>query len=132
LCREIQDLAPLRGMKLSYLGINGCNKIRDFEPIREMPLTTLCMNQTRLGDLTVLSGLKKLENLQILDCPEVKDLSGLDGLQLKTIHLTPRFVQKGMEVLRRMKSLDSITVDANRTIKAGLFWKLHDRGELPK
>jgi serine/threonine protein kinase/Leucine-rich repeat (LRR) protein len=131
-CDELKDLAPLRGMKLTFLRLDGCKRVQDFGPLAEMPLTTLSLNGTAIRDLALVRGLKKLEELAIRDCPAITDLTPLEGMRLKTITLTPRYVKKGMDVLRRMGSLEKVWVDQKRSFEAAQFWKLYDEGKFGK
>ena len=61
--------------------------------------------------------------MNLRDCAELRDLTPLAGLSLTHITLPPD-VTKGMDVLRKMRSLQSINDEA-----ADKFWKKWD---LPK
>jgi hypothetical protein len=51
-------------------------------------------------------------------------------MQLTNIRFTPKTVVKGMDVLRQMKSLQTIatSVDAKDAFPASEFWKKYDAG----
>jgi hypothetical protein len=118
-------------MKLDGFDLAGCDEIQDFEPLRALPLTHLWINDCpHVRDLEPLRG-KKLIHLGLIGCPQVRDLSPLEGMPLKGIDLTPRFIQKGMDVLRGLKSLESVNVKGNR-FEAAEFWRLYDKGEFDK
>ena len=46
--------------------------------------------------------------------------------------MSPQLIQKGMDLLRRMKSLESIAVHGLRGFEPAEFWKLYDKGEFKK
>ena len=81
--------------------------------------------------LDVVRGMK-LQYLGFGGCPDLHDLGPLEGMELKTIGLSPQLIQKGMDVLRRMKSLESIAVHGLRGFEPAEFWKLFDKGEFKK
>ncbi|MFN4259995.1 MAG: protein kinase domain-containing protein [Gemmataceae bacterium] len=130
-CEKIHDLTPLRDMPLTYLSVPG-SAIRDLEPLRDMPLTTLSIYSCdQLKDLSPLQGLP-LTSLNIAGCKGLHDLTPLVGMKLEKIHFSPRYIDKGMEVLRGMKSLQAIALDRGDFIKAEDFWKRYDAGEFDK
>jgi hypothetical protein len=55
-------------------------------------------------------------------------LTPLDGMKLTFISITPKNIQKGMEVLRRMNSLKTIAVGLD-ALPADVFWKRYDAGD---
>ena len=58
--------------------------------------------------------------LTILNCngTQVSDLSPLQGMNLTDVHFTPKNITKGLDVIRQMKSLKTIGIDAEQTIPA--------------
>jgi serine/threonine protein kinase len=133
-CSQVRELAPLRGMKLNTLGLWGCREVRDLTPLRGMPLTRLDLDYcTQIRDLTPLQGMK-LTWLHLLDCREVRDLTPLAGMPLEQIRFSPRIVTKGIDDLRRMTGLKTISIggDQNQEFRAEVFWKKYDAGEFNK
>jgi hypothetical protein len=65
-----------------------------------------------------------LTTLDLTYCAGVQNLTPLKDLPLTSLN-TPRNRMKGMEVLRRMKSLQAVN-----GMKAEEFWKKYDTGEL--
>jgi hypothetical protein len=61
-----------------------------------------------------------IEKLHMQECPNLQDLTPLAGMSLKHITLPPR-VTKGMDELRKMKTLQSIDDQS-----AEIFWKKWD------
>jgi hypothetical protein len=81
---QLADLAPLQGMKLTYLDCR-FTKVSDLSPLRGMPLTTLELFDTAVADLAPLQGMK----LTRLTCGTTKvlDLSPLKGMALTELDL---------------------------------------------
>jgi Leucine-rich repeat (LRR) protein len=78
-----------------------------------------------VADLLPLNGMP----LKVLACDRthVTDLSPLEGMSLTELYVTPQEVTKGIDVIRRMMSLQTI----NR-LKPAEFWKKYDAGEFGK
>lgn len=99
-CRQVKDLTPLRGMRLQTLNLEGCAQIKDLGPLQGMPLNKLTLTRcAEVGDLTPLRGLP-LTSLGLGECKQVRDLTPLQGINLIDIHLNPRTVTQGLDVLR--------------------------------
>jgi len=141
----VTDFSPLRGMPLTSLSLAG-TRLQDLSLLKGMPLTSLDLGNTSVGDLSPLRGMP-LNSLDVFDCGNVRDLSPLVGMpltylringavgvtdlsQLQGMELSAiRFdtkVTKGVDVLRRMKSLTNIN-----DLPAEEFWKKYD-AEQPK
>ncbi|HEV3440633.1 MAG TPA: protein kinase, partial [Gemmata sp.] len=57
--KDIRDLTPLKGMKLSTLILRNCDQVRDLTPLSGMKLTTLMLSGcSRVEDLTPLEGMR--------------------------------------------------------------------------
>ena len=123
-CSLVSDLSPLKGMPLTSLDLRGCALVRDLSPLKGMPLTTLNLNSCSLvSDLSPLKGMP-LTSLTLDSCSLVRDLSPLKGMPLTTIVLPPQ-VDRGMNVLRQIKTLVQITVNYRLVAE---FWKKYDAG----
>jgi hypothetical protein len=120
----VRDLSPLQGMPLTSLEL-GETRVQDLSPLKGMPMTHLDLCNTRVQDLSPLKGMP-LTQLHLIGCGGVKDLSPLEGMKLTDIHLPPE-VTRGMNVLRRMKSL--VTIDGK---PADEFWRKYDAAEAKK
>jgi hypothetical protein len=60
----------------------------------------------------------------------ITDLTPLQGmLVLEDIHLTPKDITKGLDILRAMKSLKTIGIDRNQSWPAAEFWERYDKGK---
>jgi hypothetical protein len=105
-CLPVPDLAPLRGMSLRSLSFEECNHIKDLGPLKGMPL----------------------ERLVICDTG-VTDLRPLQGMSLKEIWVSPKNVTQGLDILRHMKSLKTISSDRLQASPAAEFWARYDKGE---
>jgi len=111
--KDVHDLTPLKGMKLSTLILRNCDQVRDLSPLSGMKLT----------------------NLTLVGCRRVEDLTPLEGMKLKEIVLPSRNLTKDQaEVLRRIKTLESIRVDhkVHGRLSAAEFWIKYDAGEFNK
>jgi serine/threonine protein kinase len=115
----VQDLSPLAGMRLTDLSLWKCGNVRDFSPLKGMPLVSLNLRQTKVQDLSPLKGMP-LTSLNLNGCDNARDLSPLEGAELSEIALPPQ-ITKGMEALRRMKSLKTINEQP-----ADEFWRKYD------
>ncbi len=146
---RIQDLSPLRGMKLTSLTLRLCGRVSDLEPLRGMPLTAVAVSGPQILDFSPLDGMK-LSRLEVAGCTNfrnlelvrgmkltalaidgagVTDLSPLRGMPLESICLTPKLIVTGMDLLRNMKSIRTITVGGIRGGPAAEFWTRYDQGE---
>jgi len=64
-----------------------------------------------------------------IDDTDITDLTPLQGMPLEEIRLTPKNITRGLDVLRDMKSLQTIGVEWNQAWPAAEFWERYDRGE---
>jgi Leucine-rich repeat (LRR) protein len=144
-CTRVHDLGPLRGMRLTTLNV-GASGVQDLTPLQGMPLSTLTLNHTRVADLTPLKGMPltnlyldatrvrdlsplqgmSLARLQLSETP-VRDLSPLQGMNLTILRFSPKNISKGMEVVRQMKTLQTIN-----DMPSVEFWKKDAAGEFSK
>ena len=59
----------------------------------------------------------------------ITDLTPLQGMPLEHIRLTPKNITKGLDILRRMKSLKTIGIAWQQSWSATEFWERYDKGE---
>jgi hypothetical protein len=59
----------------------------------------------------------------------ITDLTPLQGMPLVYIRLTPKNITRGLDILRDMKSLQTIGIDSNQSWPAAEFWERYDKGE---
>jgi hypothetical protein len=126
---QVPDLNSLQGMSLTSLSMWGCVRVQDLEPLRDMPLTLLALPQCpKVKDLGPVARMR-LKRLEIVDTG-VTDLTPLRGTSLESITLTPKNINQGVEILRRMKSLKTIRTERlGEDIPAAEFWTRYDKGE---
>ena len=62
----------------------------------------------------------------------VTDLTPLQGMNLEDIRLTPKDITQGLDVLRDMKSLETIGINHFTAWPAAEFWARYDKGEFKK
>ena len=149
---QVRDLTPLKGMPLTLLDLYQCGQVRDLTPLVGMPLTSLNVGASQVRDLTPLKDMK-LTMLDLEGCGQVRDLTPLTGMPLKDvrlhlssvtdltplhgmalqeIRLTPKNITKGMDILRQMKSINTIGIRTADKWPPVEFWKKHDAGEFNK
>ena len=68
-----------------------------------------------------------LATLDLINAVSVRDLTPLQGMKLTEITFPPKSVTRGMDVLRKMKSLVKINREA-----ADVCWKKYDAGDFNK
>lgn len=104
---RVADLQELQGMPLAYLWCNNCRALTDISAVAGMPLKGLRLTDTPIADLSVLTSLRNLEQLDLggtkltdieflrgrrlvdlcLSRMAVADLSPLRGMRLKRLQL---------------------------------------------
>ena len=62
----------------------------------------------------------------------ITDLTPLEGMRLEEIHLTPKNITRGLDILRDMKSLKTIGTSVTKFWPAAEFWERYDNGEFTK
>jgi formylglycine-generating enzyme required for sulfatase activity/serine/threonine protein kinase/Leucine-rich repeat (LRR) protein len=128
---QVTDLSPLTGMPLTELNC-GSTKISDLSPLQGMPLKRLHFYHTQVSDLSPLQGIP----LTTLNCyvTQVFDLSPLQGMLLTTLRFTPQNITKGLDVIRQMKSLNTVGIsgEPKDRFPPDEFWKKYDAGEFGK
>jgi hypothetical protein len=87
------------------------------------------VNHTQVGD----AGLAHFKGMPLMwlwiDDTGITDLNPLQGMLLEEIHLTPKNITRGLDILRDMKSLKTIGIAWERDWPAAEFWERYDRGE---
>jgi len=120
----VRDLRPLRSLDLRFLDLLG-TPVDDLSPLKGASLGELRISRSL--DLSPLAGVEELvlgEEVTKLDGDELRrlgvrelgigtskvtDLTPLEGVSLNAIFLDPRRIRNGMEVLRKMTSLKSVS-----------------------
>lgn len=138
----VADISPLAGLPLEQLNLYG-TQVTDITAIGEMPLNTLWLTDTQVRDLRPLRGMR-LESLDIHGTPvtdlsplrgmlslkrleiaesRVTDLSPLAGLRLERLIFTPERIEKGLETVRSMPTLQAIGTSFDTVDAAARFWE---------
>ncbi|MGD0040204.1 MAG: hypothetical protein ABSE84_07300 [Isosphaeraceae bacterium] len=126
---QVSDLSPLTGMSLT--GINcSATRVSDLSPLAGMPMTRLYCGGSPVSDLSPVRGMP-LDRLDCNDTP-VSDLAPLKGANLTVLCFTPRNITKGIDLIRRMKSLKSVGLAWGMELPPDEFWKKYDAGEFGK
>jgi len=101
----ISDLGGLKGLKLVWIDL-GATPMKSLAPLEGMPLAYI----------------------SILDTG-VTDLSPLGDSPLKEIRFDPAVVEKGLDAIRTLKSLQRIGVSRRSSVPPHEFWRRYDAGE---
>jgi internalin A len=129
-CRA-DDLTPLAGMPLRMLWLTGL-PVSDVSPLVSTPLVSLTLHRTRVENLQPLATLRTLQRLHIGETP-VKDLTPVASLPLTRLVFTPATIEKGIDSIRRIPSLQQVGVefeeDMGTLMAPGDFWSRFDKGE---
>jgi hypothetical protein len=104
---NVSDLSALKGMNLSFFSCDS-TQVSDISPLRGMPLAIVNFHNTKVADLLPLSGSGMyLKSLVFSETP-VSDVSPLEGMKLIHLVFTPKNITKGMDVIRNMKTIESL------------------------
>jgi serine/threonine protein kinase len=126
-CAQVRDLSMLKGMKLNFLELSYCPQFRDLTWLQGMPITVLRLTGCgQVKDLTQLHGLP-LTSLNVVGCTSLDDLTPLQDMSLTELSFTPRTIARGLEGIRRMKSLVFIN-----NFSVPDFWKRYENGDFNK
>lgn len=121
----LEDLAPLRGLRLSTLHLSA-TRIADLGPLKGMPLRELAVDRTAVQDLRPLEGMPlrilnadgtgvaelaplkglPLESLGVART-RVRDLSPLAGMRLRSLRCD-LVLERDLAVLRSMPGLETL------------------------
>ncbi len=126
----VSDLKPLTGMPLESLWLNE-TLVTDLSPLARAPLVSLTLHKTPVRDLSIVRQWPTLQRLHLGES-QVSDLRPLDGLRLTRLILTPAKITAGMDVVRRMETLNELDIEFRdpRPWSPEEFWQRYDAGEL--
>jgi len=119
----VSDLGPLEGLSLQTLLVEATS-VRDLRPLRGMPLGYLSLDFTAIDDLSPIRG-APLRYVSLLRTP-VKDVSALEGMPLEVLRFEPRDVMAGVELVRAMPTLMTVSSLETGAIPAVEFWIRYD------
>ena len=128
---QIKDLETLRLMpQVQTLSLSH-TQVSELGPLVHCDLFKLDIAHTQVRDLSPIKTLY-LKELHIQGT-EIDDLTPLADMQLETVRFTPVAINRGMDVLRDMDSLEFIAIDDGPLQAAADFWTLWDlqESELP-
>ena len=124
---NVHDLSPLEGLPLEMLWLND-TPVEDISPLKDAPLVSLTLAGTKVSDLSPLPR-SRLQRLHIGGTP-VSDLTPLEGLTLTRLVFDPGRIEKGLDVVRKMTTLNELGLDMNTRMRPEEFWNLYDSGGL--
>jgi len=142
----VEDLSPLRGLPLTELNLLGTN-VEDLTPLRGLPLEFLWLNETPVSDISALTHCPLVSltlhrtlvtdlmpligtDLQRLHVGEtrVTDLTPVTTLKLTRLIFTPSSIERGIEDVRRMTTIQEIGPTFENKMVPARFWALYDQG----
>jgi internalin A len=119
----VSDLGPLAGAPLQMLWLTD-TQVEDLTPLAKCPLVSLTVHRTAVSDLSPLAG-TRLQRLHI-GGTRVTDLTPLEGVPLTRLVFDASQIQKGLEVVKRMPTLQEIGSQfedgANNLKPPGVYW----------
>jgi formylglycine-generating enzyme required for sulfatase activity len=143
-CKNLTDL-HLEG---TLVGDEGLAHLRDCKGLRLLDLGSTrvsnaglihlkdckALTQLRLGHTRVSdAGLANFQGMPLIalwiDHTRITDLTPLQGMPLEDIRLTPKNITRGLDILRAMKSLQTVGIEFNQSWPAAEFWERYDKGE---
>ena len=86
-CKEIRSLAPLRTMPLKQLQIDS-PYVTNFQALEGMPIENLWIRNNPTTDLGSIGKMKSLSGFDMVNCPNIADLTPLGGLRLQSVTFT--------------------------------------------
>lgn len=128
----VTDISVVTSLDLEILWLRG-SRVRDLSPLAGQKLESLDVQNTDVTSIAVAPRIEGLERLNIVDTP-VTDLTPLEGLRLTRLLFTPSQIEKGLDVVRNMKSLTQLDVEFREQgmLDPKEFWKRYDAGEFDK
>ncbi len=126
---RIKDLEPISECPLQMLWLTDC-PVTDISPLKKTPLVSLTLENTPVEDISPLAG-HSLQRLHIAGT-KVKDLTPVGQMQLTRLIFTPSRIEKGIDVVRKSKSIGEIGTSFDGRLAPVGFWKLYDEGKLPE
>jgi hypothetical protein len=122
----IKDCKELASLNLSLTRVSdaGLAHLKDCKN-----LTKLFLNETQVTE----AGLAHCKDMPLstlwIQETGITDLTPLQGMPLNDIRLTPRNINRGLDVLRGMKSVKTIGIFPLQAWPAAEFWERYDKGE---
>lgn len=132
------DLSPLAGMPLTRFAIFS-SVLADLSPVASLRLHSLSVACPKVLSLEPLAAMTSLEELRLWDS-SVSDVTPLKRLPLTELVFEPGKIRHGMDALRTMATLRSISAVATKStdpaessggpcLKPAEFWRRYDAGE---
>lgn len=118
---QVTDISSVQHMPLNTLWLTD-TQVRDLRPLRGLRLESLDVHGTPVSDLSPLRGMLSLKRLEIAES-QVTDLSPLAGLRLERLIFTPERIEKGIEIVRAMPTLQAIGTSFDTVKAADRFWQ---------
>jgi Leucine-rich repeat (LRR) protein len=106
------------------------NAVSDLTPLAGLTLTDLLLRNKQISDLSPLAGMPLLR-LHIFNS-SVSDLRPLQGMPLQEFRFDPQNITQGLDVLREIKTLQTIGTGSNQAWPPAEFWERYDKGEFNK
>ena len=129
---KVSDLTPLAECSLGTLWLRRC-PIESIEPLANTRLQSLDVGETKVSDLTPLATISSLQRLHIAET-DVTDLTPIASLPLTRLIFSPWKIEKGLDAIREMKTLQQLDVSfddaGGNALRPEEFWRRWDAGEI--
>ncbi|HBN76670.1 MAG TPA: hypothetical protein DD473_12800 [Planctomycetaceae bacterium] len=96
-------------------------QVQDITVLKGNPVMSLDIEKTPISDLSPLSGNTNLKRLNIADSA-VTDLTPLKGLKLERLIFSPEKIEKGLDVVMSMPSIQQIGQTFDTVTQPAVFW----------
>ena len=126
---EVEDLEPLRGMPLQYLWLNE-TPVSKIEPIAGCPLVSLTLHRTGVKNIGPVAKIPTLQRIHIGETPII-DLTPIEGMKLQRLIFTPDRITRGIDIVKKMYSLQEIGTTFENRMPPGQFWAIYSP-DIPK
>lgn len=124
---QVADIGPVADMPLQILWLSG-TKVENLDALAEKSLESLDIQDTSIADLQVLKTMTSLKRLNIAGSA-VSDLTPLAGLSLERLIFSPQQIEKGIDVIRSMSTLQNLGPSFDAVTPPAEFWKAYDAGQ---
>ena len=116
----ISDLTPLRTMKVNTLWLVK-TQVKDLSPLNGVSLVSLDLEDTSVSDLSQIANMRTLRRLNIAGS-QIEDLRPLASIPLERLLFTPSRIKQGLDIVRRIPSLQQLGTSFATSKPAARFW----------
>ena len=120
---KLKSIETLRGLDLEILKLRATS-VCDISPLQNQPITYLDLEGLKVTNLEAIPSMKKLKNLNILDCKKIHSLKPiLENKSIETLRFHPRVPDA--QLLKGHPSIKRLSVKGNAR-QVHIFWEFFD------